>query len=107
MGSIVTRGHRRGESDGTVETTGRNTLQGQTATMLHGVENVGGSMSSSLLRLMKVLFLVPISLCMTSFTFLVFKGNNRNGNLPDISDKGPSEIAKVCFCRRRLPTRSV
>jgi H+-transporting ATPase len=93
MGSTVTRG----ESDGTVQATGQNTILGKTATMLQSVENVGGSMPTSLSGMMKVLVFLPLSLCMTSFIFLIVDGNNRSD---DMLKKDSAETVKVSFsCR--------
>ena len=98
MGSIVTRG----ESDATVESTGLNTSLGKAAVMLQSVEKVGGSMPTSLLGIMRVLVYLPLSLCMTSFVFLVVNGNKRNGDLHHTSNK---DSVKVRF-RRRLQLAS-
>ena len=102
MGSTVTRG----ESDGTVETTGQNTFFGKTAAMLQSVEDVGGSMPSSLLGMINVLVSLHLSLCMTSFIFLVVNGNKGNDNLHGMLKKDSAEIVKVSFSRRRLQLSS-
>jgi H+-transporting ATPase len=103
MGSTVTRG----ESDGTVETTGQNTFFGKTAAMLQSVENAAGSMPTSLLEIMKVLVYLPLSLCLTSFIFLVVNGNKRNDDLRGMFKKDSAEIVKVGFSRRRLQLSSM
>ena len=97
MGSTVTRG----ETDGTVEMTGQNTYLGKTASLLQSVENVGGSMPTSLLGMMKVLVSLPSALCMISFIFLVVNGNKGNGDSHHALKKDSAEIVKVSFSRRR------
>ena len=91
MGSTVTRG----ESDGTVETTGQNTFFGKTAAMLQSVENAGGSLQTLLLGMMKVLVSLSLTLCIVAFIFLVVSGNAENADLPHIFKKDSSEIVKV------------
>ncbi len=96
MGSMVTRG----ETDGTVKSTGQNTSIGQTVAMLlRSVENMGGSLPTSLLGMMKVLVSLSLSLCMISFGFLVVNGNKRSHVLPHIPKKDSAEIVKVSFSR--------
>jgi len=90
MGSTVTRG----ESDGTVETTGQNTFFGKTAAMLQSVENVGGSLQTLLLGMMKVLVSLSLTLCIIAFIFLVVSGNKENADLPHIFKKDSAEIVK-------------
>ncbi len=103
MGSTVTRG----ECDGTVESTGPNTSIGRTAAMLQRVEDVGGSMPTSLLGMMNVLVLLPLSLCITSFIFLIVHGNKRNDGLVGMLKKDSAEIVKVRSSRRRLQLSSM
>ncbi len=103
MGSTVTRG----ETDGTIETTGQNTFFGKTAAMLQSVDNVESSMPKSLLEMMKVLFSLPLSLCMTSFIFLIVNGNKGNGDLHHMLNKDLAVIVKVRFSRRPLQLPSM
>ena len=100
MGSTVTRG----ETDGTIETTGQNTFFGKTAAMLQSVDNVEGIMLKSLLEMMKVLFYLPLSLCTTSFMFLIVNGNKRNG---DMLKEDSAKIVKVRFSCRLLQLSSM
>jgi magnesium-transporting ATPase (P-type) len=93
MGSTVTRG----ETDGTVETTGQNTFFGKTAAMLQSVENVGGSLQTLLLNMMKVLVTLSLTLCIIAFIYLVVHGNQLNATLPTIFQEDGPEIVKVLF----------
>ena len=91
MGSTVTRG----ETDGTVESTGQNTFFGKTAAMLQSVENVGGSLQTLLLNMMKVLVSLSLTLCIIAFIYLIVTGNNTNSTLPVIFQRDSAEIVKV------------
>ena len=97
MGTLVVRG----EVDGTVQTTGVNTSFGQPAAILRSIENVEGSLPTSLLGMMKVLIYLPVSLCVISFTSLVIN-DERNDYLPHMLKKDSAEIFKVSFSRRLL-----
>jgi H+-transporting ATPase len=100
MGSIVTRG----EVDGTVQATGQNTSIAQTAMLFRSVENMGGSLPTSVLGTMKALASLTLSLCMISFGFLVVNGSNRSRVLTHILQKDSAEIVKVSFSRSALQT---
>ena len=91
MGSTVTRG----ETDGTVESTGQNTFFGKTAAMLQSVEQVGGSLQTLLLNMMKVLVSLSMTLCIIAFIYLIVTGNNTNSSLPIIFQRDSAEIVKV------------
>jgi len=90
MGSTVTRG----ETEGTVETTGQNTFFGKTAAMIQSVENVGGSLQTLLLNMMTVLVSLSLTLCIIAFIFLIVMGQRENNNLPELFQQDESEIVK-------------
>ena len=72
MGSSVVRG----ETEGTVETTGANTFFGKTAAMLQSVDNAGGSLQTLLTKIMVSLVGVSLVLCCAAFGFLVAEGRS-------------------------------
>ena len=90
MGSTVTRG----ETQGTVESTGQNTFFGKTAAMLQSVENSGGSLQTLLLQMMVVLVTLSLALCITAFVYLLVEGNSKNGQLPAIHQHSYAKIVK-------------
>eukprot|EP00292_Cryptomonas_paramecium_P001673 CAMPEP_0113686260 /NCGR_PEP_ID=MMETSP0038_2-20120614/15178_1 /TAXON_ID=2898 /ORGANISM="Cryptomonas paramecium" /LENGTH=1123 /DNA_ID=CAMNT_0000606537 /DNA_START=21 /DNA_END=3392 /DNA_ORIENTATION=- /assembly_acc=CAM_ASM_000170 len=90
MGSTVTRG----ETDGTVETTGQHTFFGKTAAMIQSVENVGGSLQTLLLNMMTVLVTLSLTLCIIAFVYLLVEGRNENNDAPEILKIDDSKIVK-------------
>ena len=65
MGSTITRG----EVDGTVEFTGKNTFFGKTAMLLAGDDDLG-SLQKLLLKIMFVLIVLSCTLCLTALLYL-------------------------------------
>lgn len=65
MGSTITRG----EVEGTVEHTGKNTFFGKTAMLLQGDEGLG-SLQRLLLRIMVILIVLSLTLCITALIYL-------------------------------------
>lgn len=70
MGSTVVRG----ETEGTVEFTGKNTFFGKTAAMLQQGGNELGHLQKILLTIMFVLVVLSFTLCITCFGYLLGKG---------------------------------
>eukprot|EP00243_Klebsormidium_subtile_P003303 TRINITY_DN16657_c0_g1_i1.p1 TRINITY_DN16657_c0_g1~~TRINITY_DN16657_c0_g1_i1.p1 ORF type:complete len:982 (+),score=329.76 TRINITY_DN16657_c0_g1_i1:182-3127(+) len=67
MGSTITRG----EVEGTVEFTGKNTFFGKTATMLQTVDELG-NLQKILLKIMFVLVVISLTLCFIALMYLIF-----------------------------------
>ncbi|EKX32039.1 hypothetical protein GUITHDRAFT_82635 [Guillardia theta CCMP2712] len=61
----------RGETEGTVETTGQNTFFGKTAQMLQSVGNDGGSLQILLMRIMLILVVLSLTLCIIALIYLI------------------------------------
>ncbi|KXZ56375.1 hypothetical protein GPECTOR_1g332 [Gonium pectorale] len=70
MGSTVVRG----ETEGTVETTGRNTFLGKTASLLQAGSDELGHLQKILLTIMLVLVVTSLALCGTAFGYMLGKG---------------------------------
>ena len=69
MGSTVTRG----ETEATVEFTGKHTFFGKTATMLQGVQGIG-HLQKILMIIMGALIAISITLCLITLFYLLFVG---------------------------------
>ncbi|GLC35934.1 hypothetical protein PLESTB_000520900 [Pleodorina starrii] len=70
MGSTVVRG----ETEATVEFTGKNTFFGKTAAMLQQGDDELGHLQKILLKIMFVLVITSLALCGTAFGYLLGKG---------------------------------
>lgn len=70
MGSTITRG----EVEGTVEFTGKNTFFGKTALLLAGDDDLG-SLQKLLLKIMFVLIVLSCTLCLTALLYLAIAKN--------------------------------
>ena len=70
MGSTVTRG----ETEATVEFTGKHTFFGKTATMLQGVQGIG-HLQKILMIIMGALIAISITLCLITLFYLLFVGH--------------------------------
>jgi H+-transporting ATPase len=70
MGSTISRG----EVEGTVEFTGKDTFFGKTATLLQGDTGLG-NLQRLLLKIMFVLIVVSLTLCITALIYLVVARN--------------------------------
>ncbi|EFN51245.1 hypothetical protein CHLNCDRAFT_37518 [Chlorella variabilis] len=70
MGSTITRG----EVEGTVEFTGKNTFFGKTAQMLQGDGGLG-NLQKILLKIMFVLVVLSLTLCFIALMYLIFSKN--------------------------------
>jgi H+-transporting ATPase len=84
----------RGETEGTVETTGANTFFGKTASMLQAVGNDGGSLQILLMRIMLILVSLSLSLCITALIYLIIEGRKSNNLRPESHRKEDHEIVK-------------
>ncbi|KAK9815431.1 hypothetical protein WJX72_003597 [[Myrmecia] bisecta] len=71
MGSTVARG----ETEATVEFTGKNTFFGKTASMLQQDQELG-NLQKILLRIMAVLVITSLVLCITAFIYIMVKGES-------------------------------
>jgi H+-transporting ATPase len=89
MGSVVTRGN----TYGTVETTGKCTFFGKT-TAMH-VENVGDNLPTLLSGVTRAMAFLPLSLCTISFIFSVVGGIKQNNSVPLQLMKDQAAIVKV------------
>ena len=90
LGSTVVRG----ETEGTVETTGANTFFGKTATMLQAGGQEMGSLQTLLLRIMLILVSLSLTLCITALIFLIVEGRKSNSKRPESHQKVDHEIVK-------------
>ena len=90
LGSTVVRG----ETEGTVETTGANTFFGKTATMLQAGGQEMGSLQTLLLRIMLILVSLSLTLCITALIFLIIEGRKSNSKRPESHQKVDHEIVK-------------
>jgi len=97
LGSTVVRG----ETEGTVESTGAHTFFGKTATMLQASGSEMGSLQVLLLRIMLILVALSLTLCITALIFLVVEGRKSNAKRTLIHQKDDSEIVKGL--RKQLP----
>ena len=70
MGSTITRG----EVEGTVEFTGKNTFFGKTAMLLSGDDDLG-SLQKLLLKIMAVLIVMSLTLCIIALIYLAVAKN--------------------------------
>ena len=99
----------RGETEGTVETTGSHTFFGKTATMLQSVSNEGGSLQTLLLRVMGILVALSMTLCVTALIYLIAAGRVSNSLRPEIHQRHDREIIKeslsfaVCVLVASIP----
>jgi H+-transporting ATPase len=97
LGSTVVRG----ETEGTVESTGAHTFFGKTATMLQASGSEMGSLQVLLLRIMLILVALSLTLCITALIFLVVEGRKSNAKRTLIHQKDDAEIVKGL--RKQLP----
>jgi len=72
MGSTITRG----EVEGTVEFTGKDTFFGKTAMLLQGDDGLG-SLQRLLLKIMVVLIVMSLTLCITALIYLTVAKNEQ------------------------------
>jgi len=84
----------RGETEGTVETTGPNTVFGKTAQMLQAVTNEGGSLQILLMRIMLILVSLSLTLCIIALVYLIVEGRKANLLRPELHRKADHEIVK-------------
>jgi H+-transporting ATPase len=84
----------RGETEGTVETTGEHTFFGKTASMLQSVNSDGGSLQILLLRIMLILVSLSLTLCIIALIFLIVEGRKQNELRPEAHRKEDSHIVK-------------
>jgi H+-transporting ATPase len=84
----------RGETEGTVETTGPNTVFGKTASMLQSVGNDGGSLQILLMRVLLVLVTLSITLCTIALIYLIVQGRKSNSARAEKHQKADSAIVK-------------
>ena len=84
----------RGETEGTVESTGSNTFFGKTAKMLQSVTNTAGSLQRLLLRIMVILVSLSMTLCTIALAFLVAEGRKSNALRPEKHQRHDEEIVK-------------
>ena len=75
LGSTVVRG----ETEGTVETTGAHTFFGKTAQMLQASGQAVSSLQILLLRIMIILVTLSLSLCTIALIYLIVEGRKANG----------------------------
>jgi len=85
----------RGETEGTVETTGSHTLFGKTAQMLQSVGNEADSLQILLLRIMLILVSLSLTLCITALIYLIKEGRASNALRPAAHQKPDAEIVKA------------
>jgi H+-transporting ATPase len=91
MGSTVTRG----ETEGTVEFTGKNTFFGKTASMLQG--DVGlGHLQKILLRIVIVLVVTSGCLCATALGYLLGNGESFREALSFTVVRHPTILTDSC-----------
>ena len=74
LGSTVVRG----ETEGTVETTGAHTFFGKTAQMLQASGTTASSLQILLLRIMIILVSLSLSLCTIALIYLIVQGRKEN-----------------------------
>ena len=84
----------RGETEGTVETTGANTVFGKTASMLQSVGNDGGSLQILLMRVLLVLVTLSVTLCTIALIYLIVQGRKSNSLRPPAHQKADNLIVK-------------
>jgi H+-transporting ATPase len=82
LGSTVVRG----ETEGTVESTGAHTFFGKTAQMLQASGQAVSSLQILLLRIMIILVTLSLSLCTIALIYLIVEGRQANG----------ARIARIC-----------
>jgi H+-transporting ATPase len=75
LGSTVVRG----ETEGTVESTGAHTFFGKTAQMLQASGQAVSSLQILLLRIMIILVTLSLSLCTIALIYLIVEGRKANG----------------------------
>lgn len=68
----------RGETEGTVESTGANTFFGKTASMLQSSGDEAGSLQILLMRIMIVLVTLSLTLCTIALVYLIIEGRAAN-----------------------------
>jgi H+-transporting ATPase len=84
----------RGETEGTVESTGSHTFFGKTAKMLQSVNNSAGSLQKLLLRIMIILVSISMTLCSIALGFLIAEGRRSNALRPEEHQRADEEIVK-------------
>lgn len=84
----------RGETEGTVESTGSNTFFGKTAKMLQSVTNTAGSLQRLLLRIMVILVSLSMTLCTIALAFLIAEGRKSNALRSEKHQRHDEEIVK-------------
>jgi len=84
----------RGETEGTVETTGPHTFFGKTASMLQSTGSEAGSLQILLMRIMIILVTLSFTLCTTALIYLIVHGKYQNSLLSAERQVTESEIIK-------------
>jgi H+-transporting ATPase len=90
LGSTVVRG----ETEGSVESTGAHTFFGKTSTMLQASGSKMGSLQVPLLRIMLILVVLSLTLCITALMFLIVEGRKSNAKRNESRQKQDAEIVK-------------
>ena len=90
LGSSVVRG----ETEGTVESTGTHTFFGKTASMLQSVDNAAGSLQVLLMRIMVILVSLSLALCAIVLVYLIIRGREQNSLRPEMSQRSDDKIIK-------------
>jgi H+-transporting ATPase len=105
LGSTVVRG----ESEGTVESTGSHTFFSKTASMLQASGNTVSSLQILLMRIMIILVTLSLSLCIIALIYLIVEGRKANQLKPFDLKNEDSEIVKhslsfaVCVLIASIP----
>jgi len=72
MGSMIVRG----EGEGTVEATGKETFLGRAAALMNAGGNEMSSLDKLLIRVMTILVVISLLLCITAFIYLLKMGQH-------------------------------
>jgi H+-transporting ATPase len=105
LGSTVVRG----ETEGTVESTGAHTFFGKTASMLQASGQAVSSLQILLMRIMIILVTLSVTLCIIALIYLIVEGRKANALKPKNLQHSDNEIVRhslsfaVCVLVASIP----
>ena len=105
LGSTVVRG----ETEGTVESTGAHTFFGKTASMLQASGQAVSSLQILLMRIMIILVTLSVTLCIIALIYLIVEGRKANALKPKNLQHPDNEIVRhslsfaVCVLVASIP----
>jgi H+-transporting ATPase len=105
LGSTVVRG----ETEGTVESTGAHTFFGKTASMLQASGQAVSSLQILLMRIMIILVTLSVTLCVIALIYLIVEGRKANALKPEKLKHLDNEIVRhslsfaVCVLVASIP----